>query len=45
MKPNLLEYAQKHPEDNIEQKNEILSKVKDELKLVLDFITKEIAGK
>ena len=42
---NILEYAQKHPEDNIEQKNEILSKVKDELKLVLDFITKEIAGK
>lgn len=36
-----LEYAQRHPEDNNDQKNEILSKVREEFKLVLDFINED----
>ena len=34
----LLEYAQKHPEENAEQKTIILNQIKDELKLVIEFI-------
>lgn len=41
----VLEYAQKHPEDNIEGKNEILKKVREEFALVLDFINEEILDK
>ncbi len=37
-----LEYAQKHPEDNMEQKNDILKKVREELHLVLEFINEEL---
>lgn len=39
----LLEHAQKHPEDNFDQKNKILSDVKNEFKLVNDFISQEMA--
>lgn len=42
---NTLEYAQKHPEDNPEQKNEILEKVKDEFNRVLEFINSELLEK
>lgn len=34
----LLEYAQKHPEEAAEQKAVILKQIKDELKLVIEFI-------
>ncbi len=37
-----LEYAQKHPEDNAEDKNKILLKVRAEFKLVLEFINQQI---
>jgi len=37
-----LEYAQKHPEDNISEKTQILQKVRDEFRLVLDFINEEL---
>ena len=41
----VLEYAQKHPEDNAEGKSEILKKVREEFALVLDFINEEILDK
>ncbi len=41
----VLEYAQKHPEDSIEQKNETLKKIKEELQLVLEFINSELLDK
>lgn len=37
-----LEYAQRHPEDNMEEKVRILQKVRDEFRLVLDFINEEL---
>lgn len=39
---NILEYSQKHPEASVEQKNELLKKVKDELQLVIEFINEEL---
>jgi len=39
----LLEHAQKHPEDAAAEKNNILQQVKDNFKLVLDFIKEEVA--
>lgn len=41
----ILEYAQKHPEENYEQKTELLKKIKEELNLVTQFISEEIANK
>jgi HPt (histidine-containing phosphotransfer) domain-containing protein len=41
----ILGYAQKHPEDNLDQKAETLRKVKEEFRLVLDFISAESLGK
>jgi HPt (histidine-containing phosphotransfer) domain-containing protein len=41
----VLEYAQKHPEDNSEQKTETLKKIKEEFLLVLDFINEELMEK
>ena len=41
----VLEYAQKHPEDNSEQKIETLKKIKEEFLLVLDFINEELMEK
>lgn len=41
----ILEYAQKHPEENYEQKTELLRKVKEELALVTKFINEEIVAK
>jgi HPt (histidine-containing phosphotransfer) domain-containing protein len=38
----ILEYAQKHPEENYEQKTELLKKIKQELQLVMDFISEEL---
>ncbi len=40
-----LEYAQKHPEDSSEQKTETLNKVREEFRLVLDFINEELLEK
>ncbi len=37
-----LEYAQRHPEDVVEEKQKILAKIKAEFKLVVDFIGKEM---
>jgi HPt (histidine-containing phosphotransfer) domain-containing protein len=37
-----LEYAQKHPEESIEEKQKTLEKIKAELNLVFDFIDSEI---
>jgi HPt (histidine-containing phosphotransfer) domain-containing protein len=42
---NILEYAQKHPEASVEQKNELLKKVNDELQLVIEFINKELLSR
>ncbi len=39
-----LEYAQKNPEESSESKIEILNRIKQEFKLVLDFINKELLG-
>lgn len=39
---NILEYAQKYSEENPEQKNEVLKKVKDEFQLVAEFINEEL---
>ena len=39
----ILEYAQKHPEESKEQKLELLKKIKEELKMVVEFINREIA--
>ncbi len=39
----VLEYAQKHPEDSLLQKEEIIKNVKTELGLVLEFIASETA--
>jgi HPt (histidine-containing phosphotransfer) domain-containing protein len=41
----ILEHAQKHPEDNVEQKTETLNKIRDEFRLVLDFINEELLEK
>ena len=41
----ILEYAQKNPEENSEQKTEILKKVREELQLVLEFINEELLDK
>lgn len=38
----ILEYAQKHPEENYEQKTQLLNKVKAELELVIKFISNEM---
>ena len=38
----ILEYAQKNPEDNADKKNQLLTQVRDEMVLVLDFINKEL---
>jgi HPt (histidine-containing phosphotransfer) domain-containing protein len=38
----MLEYAQKHPEENVEQKSKILADVKNEFKAVHDFIKQEL---
>ncbi len=40
----ILEYAQKHPEETVEQKTEILNKVKEEVALILEFINQELLG-
>lgn len=42
---DILEYAQKHPEENFDQKSVILDKVREELTLVLDFINTELLDK
>jgi HPt (histidine-containing phosphotransfer) domain-containing protein len=39
---NVLEYAQKHPEETSEQKTALLQKVKSELQLVVEFINEEL---
>ncbi len=39
----ILEYAQKHPEENYEQKTQLLNKVKEELAMVIKFIKEEMA--
>lgn len=41
----ILEYAQKHPEENYEQKTELLRKIKEELDLVIKFINEELLSK
>jgi len=41
----VLEHAQKHPEDNGEQKTELLGKIRDELALVLEYINEELLEK
>lgn len=41
----ILEYAQKHPEENFEQKTTLLKKVKEEFVNVDDFIREELARK
>ncbi len=41
----VLEHAQRHPEDNIEQKSDILKKIRDEFQLVLEFINEELLEK
>lgn len=38
----VLEHAQRHPEDNIEQKSEILKKIREEFNHVLNFINEEL---
>lgn len=39
---NLLEYAQKHPEDAAEIKTELLNHIKEELRLVVEVINQEL---
>lgn len=41
----VLEYAQKHPEENAEQKTGVLNKVREEFRHVLDFINEELLEK
>lgn len=41
----ILEYAQKHPEETVEQKNEVIKKIREELQLVLKFINEELLEK
>jgi len=41
----ILEYAQKHPEENYEQKTELLKKIKDELAEVIKFINEEMMSR
>lgn len=41
----ILEYAQKHPEENAEQKTELMKKVREELRLILEFINEELLEK
>jgi len=41
----LLEYAQRHPADNLEGKMEVMRKVKSEFTSVLEFINGELLGK
>lgn len=42
---NVLEYAQKHLEENNQQKTELLNKIKTELQLVVEFINEEMLEK
>ena len=37
-----LEYAQKHPEEDLEKKNKVLSEVREEMVCVLEFINQEL---
>lgn len=39
---NILEYAQKHPEETTEQKIKLLKQVREELARVLEFINEEL---
>lgn len=41
----ILEYAQKHPEESVEQKLAVLNKVREEFRYVLDFINEELLEK
>ena len=41
----ILEYAQKHPEENYEQKTELLRKIREELGAVIQFINQEMMNK
>ena len=41
----ILEYAQKHPEENFEQKTTLLKKIKEEFSQVVEFINEELAKK
>ncbi len=41
----ILEYAQKHPEDNNDNKLELIKKIKDELSVVIEFINEELSDK
>lgn len=41
----ILEYAQKHPEETADQKNELLKNVKNELQKVIEFINQELSKK
>jgi HPt (histidine-containing phosphotransfer) domain-containing protein len=41
----VLEHAQKHPEGAVAEKSEVLKKVKEEFRLVLDFINEELLEK
>ncbi len=38
----VLEYAQKHPEENSEKKSQLVAQVREEMSRVLDFINQEI---
>ena len=40
----MLEYAQKHPDEEADKKKVILQKIKDEFVLVLEFIKGEMVG-
>jgi HPt (histidine-containing phosphotransfer) domain-containing protein len=41
----ILEYAQRHPEENFEQKSELLVKIREELGYVLKFINEDLLDK
>ena len=41
----ILEYAQKHPEESAEKKLELMKKVRDEFRLVLDFFNEDLLEK
>ncbi len=40
----ILEYAQKHPEEDVNQKTDLLKKVNDEFSLVVSFINSRVEG-
>ena len=40
-----LEYAQRHPEDNNEEKQKVLTRIKEEFNRVLEFINEELLEK